>query len=384
MPAEAESPRRAAVVALRLAERADACLALRRLPDETVADFLASGLHRLAQPVRFGGWGLGVDAQVAAAIELAKGDGSQSWALVGYGVAARQLASFDARAAQEVWGDNSEALVCAALTGRGRIAAKGRGFVASGTWSCAAGIDQAQWLIAAARLEGDEPRWAHFLVPKGAATVLDDWQVAGLVGAGAKSFTLEAAEIPVHRVLEDKPADEASRPQSSGTGVRESPQAIDRFSGDGASLPLAAVPLGIAAAMLEEFVSFVGNPAKRGVRAHTNFATALRIAESRAEIDAATFAVLAAARETRQIQQRGEQPSMERCALNVLAAAYGALAASRAAARMFAGAGAKVILLSNRMQRYLLDISAIGTLEPFAWDSRASTYGRLRLGDKIG
>jgi hypothetical protein len=144
------------------------------------------------------------------------------------------------------------------------------------------------------------------------------------------------------------------------------------------------VSLGIAANMLEAFVSFAGDTARRGARAHNNFATALRVAESRAEIDAATLTVLAAARETRLTFQRGERPGIERRALNDLAAAYGALLASRAAARMFAGGGAKVILLSNRLQRYLLDISAIGTLEPFSWDLRASTYGRLRLGEKIG
>jgi 3-hydroxy-9,10-secoandrosta-1,3,5(10)-triene-9,17-dione monooxygenase len=346
-------------------------------------DFLASGLHRLTQPQRFSGWGLDLDAHVAAAVELGKGDGSQGFALVSFGLAAQQLSGFDAQAQQDVWGDDSEALVSVALTGRGRIVAQGRSFAASGTWSCAAGIDQAQWLLAEAPLEGDGSRRIHFIVPKSAASVLDDWQVAGLVGAGAKSFTLQEAQVPAHRVLEVT-HENLGGPKVSGSDARERPAAVDRFSGDGASLPLAGVSLGIAANMLEAFASFAGDTARRGARAHNNFATALRIAESRAEIDAATLMVLAAARETRLTSQRGERPGIERRALNDLAAAYGALAASRAAGRMFAGGGAKVILLSNRLQRYLLDISAIGTLEPFTWDLRASTYGRLRLGEKIG
>jgi len=379
-PSSADLVGRAAALAPKLAERASACLRLRRVPDETVADFIATGLHRLPQPQRFGGCESGVEAQAAATIELGKGDGSQGWALASYVDAAGQLGSFGSQAQEEVWGEDATALLAAALAGRGRLEVKRGDYLASGTWSCAAGIDQARWLIARGVIEqGDQRRRVSLLVPKSTVTVLDDWNVTGLAGTGAKSFTLDAVPVPAHRVLEEQ-----ARREDSGPIERANPEAARRSPREGASLVLAGVPLGIAATMLEEFVALACDTAKRGARVHSNFATSLRIAESKAEIEAATLAVLEAASETTRMRERGEQVGAERRALNELAAAYAALATARAAGRLFGGGGAKVNLLSNRLQRHLLDIHAIGAMEPFVWDTTASTYGRLRLGEKLG
>ena len=62
-----------------LRERAAKTEQFRRTPLETVGDFHASGLMRIAQPKRFGGLGLDFDHVLDVAAELARGCGSAGW-----------------------------------------------------------------------------------------------------------------------------------------------------------------------------------------------------------------------------------------------------------------------------------------------------------------
>src|SRR5215211_5550656 len=71
--------RRASGLVPRLRERAARAEQLRRLPDETIADFLDAGLLRIGNPDRFGGVGLDVDALFEVALELGRGCGSSAW-----------------------------------------------------------------------------------------------------------------------------------------------------------------------------------------------------------------------------------------------------------------------------------------------------------------
>jgi Acyl-CoA dehydrogenase, C-terminal domain len=84
-----------------------------------------------------------------------------------------------------------------------------------------------------------------------------------------------------------------------------------------------------------------------------------------------------------QMLERGETPTAERRAINSLRAAFAGVSAARAADRLFAAAGAKGNHLSNRLQLHLLDIHAAGAQDEMSWDSTASSYGRVRLGEKL-
>src|SRR6476619_874216 len=63
---------RARALKPRLAERAEACEKLRRLPDETERDLHVAGLFRVAQPRRVGGPELDVGIFVDVCAELAQ------------------------------------------------------------------------------------------------------------------------------------------------------------------------------------------------------------------------------------------------------------------------------------------------------------------------
>jgi resorcinol 4-hydroxylase (FADH2) len=373
-----ESIARAIALARKLTERTNEGTKLRRVPDATVADFIDAGLHKLLQPSRYGGWASGWETHVSIAVELAQGDGSQAWVLTGYSDNAHLVGNFAKQAQDEVWSASPDSLVCASST-VGRLVPKQGGYVASGKWSFASGIDHASWLIGRGLVEDtDRQRKAYFLVPKPEAKVVDDWDVTGLVGTGSKSFSLDEVFIPPNRILDDNDLREGKSP-----GAAANQELVYKFPREGVSLALAAVSLGIAAAMLEDFVTLACDTAKRGLRVQSNFATALRISESKAEIDGARLSVIAAARETMQMLERGDAPTAERRAINSLRAAFAALSAARAADRLFAAAGAKANLLASRLQHHLLDIHAAGAQDEMSWDSTASQYGRLRLGENL-
>lgn len=377
-PSPPDAITRALALAPKLAARASEADTRGGVPDASVADFLDTGLHKLMQPARYGGWAMGWDVHVAASLELGAGDGSQAWALTSYTDNAQLVSMMAPQAQDEVWQPDPRALISASLAPLGKLVPRGRDYVASGRWSAAAGIDHAQWLLGGAVLAEDgQERVVYVLVPTSAGKIVDDWHVMGLAGTGAKSFALDDTLILPHRVLDGKDYKEGT-----GPGARASTQLSSRVPHDGGSLALACVALGIARGMLDELVTMARDTTKRGRRVENDFATALRLAESEAEVDAAGIAAIAAARETMEVLAKGETPSRERRALNTLKSAYGMLVAARAADRLFAAGGAKANRLSSRLQRQLMDIHAAGAQEAFAWDAKASVYGRLLLGEE--
>src|SRR5262249_23810366 len=112
MPTGAEMIARARSLAPSLAARAAQCEALRRCPDETIADFRRLDLHRALQPLAYGGCGLGWDVLVEMAIELGRGCASQAWVLSIYGDHAQWVGTFPRAAQDDVWRADPDALVC--------------------------------------------------------------------------------------------------------------------------------------------------------------------------------------------------------------------------------------------------------------------------------
>src|SRR5438132_1516384 len=62
-----------------LRARAAEAEGLRRLPDATNDAFQASGLYRLYQPRRYGGYEMDFQLQVDVAAEIGRGCGSSAW-----------------------------------------------------------------------------------------------------------------------------------------------------------------------------------------------------------------------------------------------------------------------------------------------------------------
>jgi 3-hydroxy-9,10-secoandrosta-1,3,5(10)-triene-9,17-dione monooxygenase len=87
-----------------LRERAPRAEQLRRLPDETFADFQQAGLFRALQPRRYGGYELDPGTFYQAVIEVGTVCGSSAWILGVIGVHNWHLAIFSPQAQEDVWG----------------------------------------------------------------------------------------------------------------------------------------------------------------------------------------------------------------------------------------------------------------------------------------
>ncbi|HCH56237.1 MAG TPA: hypothetical protein DEV64_04030, partial [Rhodospirillaceae bacterium] len=64
-----------------LRDRAAETDALRRLPEENVADMRAAGLFRVIQPARCGGWQMDFHAHLDVVEEISAGCGASGWCL---------------------------------------------------------------------------------------------------------------------------------------------------------------------------------------------------------------------------------------------------------------------------------------------------------------
>src|SRR5688500_13091401 len=71
--------RRASALVPVLQERAPHTEQLRQVPPETVRDLVASGLIRVGNPDRYGGYGLDLDMAHEVGWELSRGCGSTGW-----------------------------------------------------------------------------------------------------------------------------------------------------------------------------------------------------------------------------------------------------------------------------------------------------------------
>lgn len=380
IPTPEELVARARALAPKLRTRSEQCEKQRFVPAETIADFLAAGFHKMMQPKRFGGYEYGWDVLSECAIEWARGCGSQGWVMTVYEDHAQKLGMCSAEAQDEIWGTDPQALLSSSYQPVGHVEKRSGGYAISGKWTFSSGIDHAKWLIVGGMVRGDQdpPQWTYFLVPRSAAKIIDDWYVSGLAGTGSKSFTIDEAFVPNHRTIGD-----AESTDGQGPGVTSSSPAVYRYPRKSSGLALASVPVGVAMGMLDDFKAIAADKAHRGRRTLADPATALRVAESSAELDAAWWSLVGAARETMRTLERGEAPTTEQRLKNRRNAGFAGLMAQRASERIYAAAGGTAIYKSSSMQRSFRDVHAGANHIAVSWDYSATAYGEYMIGHDL-
>jgi 3-hydroxy-9,10-secoandrosta-1,3,5(10)-triene-9,17-dione monooxygenase len=179
----------------RCASAGPGCEALRRIPEETVAEFIGYGFHRIAQPVRFGGMGLGLDVPMEVAMEVGRGCGSMAWMASQRPGHNLVVGMFPMAAQEEYWAESHDVL-CS--TASAIVACKCESAVGgiqfSGRWKFSSGIDGSHWAIVSV---ADQ----FCLVPCADYRIVDDWHVSGLRGSGSKSIVVDNAFVPEHRMF---------------------------------------------------------------------------------------------------------------------------------------------------------------------------------------
>ena len=184
-----------------LKQRSAQAIEQRMLPAETIADMKAAGFFDVLKPKAYGGYEMDPQVFYDVAMTLAEGCMSTAWVYGVVGVHNWQMALFDPRAAEDVWGQDTSVLIASTYMPKGQVTPVEGGFKFSGRWGFSSGIDHCDWVLLGGLIfnQGQPPEYRTFLVPKSDYKVIDTWHTMGLKGTGSKDIVVEDAFVPEYR-----------------------------------------------------------------------------------------------------------------------------------------------------------------------------------------
>ena len=193
---------RAAAMVPGLRARADEIEQARKVPKDVIEMFRQAGFFRILQPRQYGGWEMNPGVFMRVLSELGRGCCASAWNMMILGVHNWEFGLMDHRAAQDVWGENDEAIVASSYPPMGEMTKVEGGWRLNGRWPTSSGSDHGEWAFIGA-LEKDEngvPIDRHaLLVKREDYEIIDDWFTFGLAGTGSKSLLVKDAFVPDHR-----------------------------------------------------------------------------------------------------------------------------------------------------------------------------------------
>jgi 3-hydroxy-9,10-secoandrosta-1,3,5(10)-triene-9,17-dione monooxygenase len=185
----------------KLKERAVKTETDRKVPEETIAEMQAAGLFDVLKPKMYGGYEM--DPQVFYDVQMALAEGcmSTAWIYGVIGVHNWQIALFDPKAAQDVFGKDTSTLIASTYMPKGQVTPVEGGFKFSGRWGFSSGIDHCQWVFLGGLIftPGQPPEYRTFLLPRSDFEVIDTWHVMGLKGTGSKDIVVKDVFVPEYR-----------------------------------------------------------------------------------------------------------------------------------------------------------------------------------------
>ena len=380
---EAISRARALVPALR--ERAEPSESDRAMPPETIRDLHESGIIRALQPRRWGGMELDYVAYVDLPLEIARGCASTSWNLANLMMHHWLLASYDERAQQEVWGENPDALIAAAIAypqGRGRKV--DGGFVIEGRWNFSSSVDVADWNMLAVTVRDGESIVDHRMcvVPKSRYEIVDDWHVLGMRATASMTVVAKDVFVPEHRAL--CMYDVRGGNDFPGAHLTANPLYRIPLSAMGAH-GIGGTAIGNAQAALERTISLVQerSTSYTGQRMRDFPLVQLRVSAAAAKIDAARVLIRNDCFEAQEIARAGVVPDYETKLRFKRNLAYAGQLCLEAVDTLHALAGANGIYEKYPLERIFRDAHALSGHIMLNFDTHVSTWGLVALGGEV-
>jgi alkylation response protein AidB-like acyl-CoA dehydrogenase len=351
--AEAGLIERARALAPALRERAAVAEQIRRIPDETHAEFRDAGFYRMLQPARYGGLEARYGLHTMLAAEIARGCASSAWALSVTACHAWILGMFPRLAQDEFWSqDPARAVASSFLPVEPKLSPESGGIRLSGRWRFSSNVDHCDGAILLAMLPGPAGVAPHFLlVHREQYRIEDTWRSVGLAATGSNDIVVSDALVPQHRML-----DVIATRDGRAPGAEANANHLYRLPLF-ACLPhsLIGAALGAALGAVDQIVGdLAGRSSVAGVRLAEQQTIQARIA------DTAT-----------RLQYR----------LNV---GYAAKLCVQAVERLMPVVGGRGLELHHAFQRAWRDVHAVGQHIALVWDVQAINYAAARLGLAAG
>jgi alkylation response protein AidB-like acyl-CoA dehydrogenase len=327
----------------------DRAEAERNLPSGTMATLRELGAFWLKTPAELGGTPLDPLDFCDVLEEFAYTDGATAWAVMvgngGTGTAGGWLPDTGAR--QVFLPGRSRPLIMGTPGPRGTGRPAAGGYLVSGQWTFASGCGHADWLIGGFRSAGPDGRLMVAIVPREQATVIDNWQVAGLRGSGSFDFRLDDVFVPADLTFERGAS-------ACRGGALFNVEAHVFLSNE-----LPPLMIGMARRALDEMAALAGQAARipggppladRPVFHEELGRAQTRLRAARAAHREAVMATWIAAR-------AGAVPLRMHTDLTV-ASVFAAETCADLTATLFRYGGGRLLSLSQRMQRLLRDLLA--------------------------
>ncbi|MGV7122403.1 acyl-CoA dehydrogenase family protein [Sphingopyxis sp. 550A] len=362
-----------------LAERARDAEQMRSLQPETIQAALDAGFFGMVAPAGTGGQGANFSEFMDVVRRLGKGCASAAWTLSFLSLHAWMLAKFRAEAQDQFFKNGHMPLAPAPLAPTGKAEPIEQGYLVSGRWEWATGVNHADWLVVnAIDSQTGEPRFC--VLPIAEATVEDVWHVSGMCATGSNAVALRDVFVPEYMTL---PAREIAAGCSPGETLHPG-STLDYPFRAGLAIVAATPALGAAEAALEWYTERMKTKLQAfgaGARQGEQPTTHLRLAEALADVRAARLVW----EEAGQMIERTRGAHDDEASIHAqvalrLAAAQIVRLANRAIDTLAAAAGASACLLSSPLQRHLRDVQVIRGHVMFDWDRTCALAGKVELG----
>ncbi len=368
----------AAGVASRCREQADETEAHRRVSSELLEEMRRLGVFSMLLPRELGGSDSEPEAFLDVIETLAAGDGSAGWCAM-IGATTNAIGAYLPEAgAREIFRVRGT-IVGGTFNAQGRAAPVEGGFRLTGRWPYGSGVEHSDWMAAACLVvgpdgepvlvDGDRPDARLAFFPTASVRVHDTWDTTGLRGTGSHDFSVEDVFVPG---LHTTTFDFQSWPEGP---LWRMPLFTLMLP------PMAAVPLGIARAAIDEVVALA--PTKTPYRSRRVMAERDMVQVAVARAEALTRSARAflheAVGDVWATAQDGRAVTLEQRALCRLASVHAARASTEAVALCFEAAGGSAVYVASRLQRHLRDVHTVGQHVALA-ASGYETVGRVLLG----
>lgn len=341
-----------------LRERAAAAEESRRLPDESVKELKETGIVRLLQPKRFGGYEADPRLFYDSLLTVAASCGSTGWVCGVVGVHPWQIALFPDEVQHEVWDDDPDTWVSSSYMPGGRMTPTDGGYVLNGRWSFSSGCDHCQWVILGVILdrgEGATPEMWNVLIPRSDYRIEDVWHTMGLCGTGSNDIVVEDLFVPSHRTID---LVKMFSWESPGLDVNASPLYRLPF-GTMFSNAITGAIIGMAEGILAENLEYTkARVSKSWGKASEDPYTVAALGRAASEVDACRTQLLRNIGDMYEAAVKGETITVEVRSRARRDQVQGTARAIAAIDEIFDRSGAGTINLSNPIQRLWRDAHA--------------------------
>jgi 3-hydroxy-9,10-secoandrosta-1,3,5(10)-triene-9,17-dione monooxygenase len=357
--------------------RADEIEQVRKVPHDVIQMFKDAGFFRILQPKKYGGWEMNPVVFMRVLSELGRGCCSSAWNMMILGVHNWEFGLMDDRAAQDVWGEDDEAIIASSYPPMGELTKVEGGWNLKGRWPTSSGSDHGSWCFIGALQKNEQGipvDRLSLLVKREDYEIIDDWFTFGLCGTGSKSLMIKDAFIPDHRAhsMIDYKADDR------GVNYRF-PFAMVFYSS------VSAVILGFAQGAIDVFIEQMKVRVDNGTGAATRLSPYVkdRLANAVSKVRSCRARMEQMMAHATRIVESGELVSIDDRIHYMLDMARIGREAEEAVLTIYKCTGARGLFKNNPIQRYLRDVLAGANHITQDADNNAGALGGYLLSGEL-